>query len=291
MPDLSRVSELPLLPSRTENTNKGDYGRVLIIAGSRGMSGAAILCGSAALRAGAGLVFLAVPESTLSIVSTVNPCYLTYPMSEDVDGRLSGQCLDELLDKANACDVVAIGPGLSTGEEREQIVGALLQHVSVPMILDADALNVLPNQMEFLRNRHAPTVLTPHPGEFSRLTGLDISTIQQEREEHSVHFASENKVTLILKGNSTVVTDGSKVFINETGNPGMATGGTGDVLTGLIAALIGQGMSVFEAAQLSVYLHGLSGDLASEVLGEHSLIASDLIDYLPTAFQEHSASE
>ena len=185
----------------------------------------------------------------------------------------------------HASDVVALGPGLGRNEALTALVTAVLAHTTAPVVLDADGLNALQGHTDRLRRRSAPLILTPHPGEFARLLGSDVAAVQARRQALAVSFAAEHRVILVLKGQHTLVTDGRRLYTNTTGNPGMATGGTGDVLTGLIAALLGQGLQPFAAAQLGVYLHGLAGDLARDKLGEVSLIASDLLRYLPRAFR------
>jgi NAD(P)H-hydrate epimerase len=248
------------------------------------MSGAAILCASGALRSGAGLVTLAVPEAILPIVAGANPCYMTAPLPQDQAGRLAVAALTHLVALIEARDVAALGPGLGQGEGLAQLISAVLDQTSQPLVLDADALNALGANPEVLRRHTGRLILTPHPGEFARLSGAPLAEIQVRREDHAVRFAAQYGVVLVLKGHQTVVTDGRQLYVNTTGNPGMATGGTGDVLTGVIAALVGQGLDRFAAAQLGVHLHGLAGDLARDDLGEVSLIATDLLDYLPRAF-------
>ena len=279
------VAAVPKLPPRTPDSHKGDFGRVLIVSGSRGMSGAAILCATAALRGGAGLVRVAVPGDILPIVAGGNPCYMTTALPHDEQGHLAAGAAADVLHWASASDVIAAGPGLGATPAVAAVVRALLSDTTAPLVLDADALNVLAGQTEVLRGRAVPPILTPHPGEFSRLTGRKISDEPAERLASAVSFAADHGVVLVLKGHGTVVTDGRRAYVNTTGNPGMATGGSGDVMTGLIAALLGQHLEPFAAAQLGVYLHGLAGDLARDDLGEVSLIASDLIAYLPRAFR------
>ncbi|HZV06062.1 MAG TPA: NAD(P)H-hydrate dehydratase [Gemmataceae bacterium] len=283
------VTDVPRLAPRPLDSNKGSYGRVLVVAGSRGMSGAAVLCASAALRGGAGLVRLAVPEDILPIVAAANPCYTTAPLPQDAHGRLSSAALNELIDLVHRNSVAAIGPGLGQSNDLGDMLATLLDQTTTPLVLDADALNVLVGKLDALRKHQGPIVLTPHPGEFARLLGCDIPKVQAHRQELAAEFARTHGVVVVLKGYGTVVTDGHRVYVNTTGNPGMASGGTGDVLGGLIAALIGQKLEIFAAAQLGVYLHGRAGDLAREQTGEVSLIASDLLDILPRAFQGHAA--
>jgi len=280
------VHNLPRLPPRPADAHKGLFGRVVAVAGSRGMSGAAVLCASAALRGGAGLVTLAVPQEILPIVAGANPCYMTAPMPQD-EGRLAGEALSELCRVAEGATALAVGPGLGQSAALSSLLVSLLEQTRQPLVLDADALNGLVPHREVLARRPG-LVLTPHPGEFGRLTGLDTKQVQARRQELALAFAAEHRVVLVLKGHGTIVTDGRRVFTNPTGNPGMATGGCGDVLTGLIAALLAQGLEPFAAAQLGVFLHGRAGDLARDRLSEASLIASDLLDDLPVAFRERA---
>jgi NAD(P)H-hydrate epimerase len=283
-----RVTEVPRLPPRPLDANKGTFGRVLIVAGSRGMSGAAVLCASAALRGGAGLVRLAVPESIWPLVVAANPCYTTAPLPSNESGQLGAAALSELVDLVKSNTSAALGPGLGQNAELGSLLSTILEQTTTPLVLDADALNALAaGQLAALRDHQGPLILTPHPGEFARLLGCDIPTVQAHREELGLRFAADHGVVLVLKGHRTVVTDGRRIYVNTTGNPGMATGGTGDVLAGLIAALLGQNLEPFAAAQLGAYLHGLAGDLACAEMGEASLIASDLLNYLPHAFAAH----
>jgi NAD(P)H-hydrate epimerase len=279
--NLELVTQLPRLAPRPADSNKGDFGRVLIVAGSRGMSGAAVLCGSAALRGGAGLVRAAVPTEILPIVAAANPCYLTAGLLQDDQGQLNKLAEPALLDLAKANDVVAAGPGLGQSPAITQLIVALLAQSTKPLVLDADGLNALQQAPGLLRRPAGTLVITPHPGEFARLVKKTVPEVQAHRQDLAVRFAADHRLVLVLKGHHTIVTDGRRVYVNQTGNPGMATGGTGDVLTGLIAALMGQDLEPFAAAQLGVHWHGLAGDLARDELGEVSLIASDLLDYLP----------
>jgi ADP-dependent NAD(P)H-hydrate dehydratase len=281
------VTELPRLAPRTVDGHKGTYGHVLVISGGRGMSGAAVLCGSAALRGGAGLVTVATPTEIVSVVAAGNPCYMTRPLPTDTDGRLSADALPVILGDAEAADVVAVGPGLGQSAGVASVVVKLVGRLPRPLVLDADGLNNLSGNVDLLRTRPAPTVLTPHPGEFARLTGRTIADVQANREGLAAEFAAAYKVVLLLKGPTTIVTDGRRLSRNTTGNPGMATGGTGDVLTGLTAALLGQGLDAFDAARLAAHLHGLAGDLARDELGEVAMIATDVLGHLPAAFRRH----
>lgn len=284
------IFEIPSLPPRSADANKGTFGRVLVVAGSRGMSGAAILCGTAALRGGAGLVRIATPASVQPIVAAGNPCYMTAPLPEDTEGILAPEAAEKLIALAGSSSVAAIGPGLSRSAALPDLLLSFLAQTTVPLVLDADALNALAGRTADLRLHHGPVVITPHPGEFARLLNCDIPTVQADRQMLAASFAATHGAIVVLKGHDTIVTDGQRLAVNATGNPGMATGGTGDVLTGLLAALLAQGLEPFAAARLAVHLHGLAGDLARDNLGEVSLIASDLLDYLPYAFLAHTPS-
>jgi ADP-dependent NAD(P)H-hydrate dehydratase len=269
---------------RAADSNKGDFGNILVVAGSRGMSGAAVLCGRAALRAGAGLVHVAVPLGVWPMVAAAEACYLTVPLPEDDQGRF-GDVLEQVLDVTAGKDVLALGPGLGRSPLLTKLVTGLVTGISLPIVLDADGLNALESQVDVLSQRTAPLILTPHPGEFARLLRTTTAAVQASRDEHALRFAEAHGVTLVLKGHRSVVTDGRRIYRNLTGNPGLASGGTGDVLTGVIAALLGQGLEPFAAAQLGVHVHGLAGDLARDEVGEISLIASDLLDHLPQVFR------
>jgi ADP-dependent NAD(P)H-hydrate dehydratase len=282
---LERITALPTLPKRPADSNKGMYGSVLVVAGSRGMAGAAALVGAGALRSGAGLVRVACPAEIQPTVATFEPSYMTYPLENDDEGLLrfkpARRALSRLLEHA---DVLAIGPGLGQSGEIRDLIHWVIEEVKVPTLLDADALNALAGQTETLADLRRPVVLTPHPGEFARLTGRSVAEIQAGREGHAAALAQADHLVILLKGVNTVVTDGRRIYVNNTGNPGMATGGAGDVLTGVIAALLGQKLPAFEAAQLGAYVHGLAGDISRDQNGEISLIAGDLVDSLPDAF-------
>ncbi|HEY3787530.1 MAG TPA: NAD(P)H-hydrate dehydratase [Urbifossiella sp.] len=281
------VDVLPWLPRRKFDSHKGSFGKVLIAAGGRGMSGAAILCGCGALRSGAGLVQVATPANVQAIVAAGNPCYTTFPIHQHADGTFSEQSATQVIDWAKSASALAIGPGLGHGADIagfvKQVVGELPQ---IPTVIDADGLNSLsPFQDEFSK-RSIPLILTPHPGEFCRLSGKSMAEIEAHRDDLAVDFAAKFSVVLLLKGAGTIVTDGRRLYRNTTGNPGMATGGSGDVLTGVIAALLGQRLSPFDAAVLGAWVHGRAGDLAARELGEIGMIAADLPGYLAQAFRE-----
>jgi hydroxyethylthiazole kinase-like uncharacterized protein yjeF len=270
------MDKLPGLPKRTAHAHKGDSGHVLIMAGSRGMAGAAVLAANGAYRGGAGLVTLAVPEDVVDIVASLQTCAIirALPLAPGVV----------------EADVAAIGPGLGLSPATGEAVRQFFAQTALPLVIDADGLNAFADQPDRLANGTTPRLLTPHPGELARLTKSTPEAVNRDRTKAAQEAAERFKSVVVLKGRGTVITDGKKTRVNESGNPGMATGGAGDVLTGLIAALIGQGLSLFDAASLGVHLHGRAGDLAAEKLGIHSLMATDLIDYLPAAFLEHGRS-
>jgi hydroxyethylthiazole kinase-like uncharacterized protein yjeF len=275
---------LPLLAPRSAESHKGDFGLALLIGGSRGMSGAIALAGKAALRSGAGLVTLAVPSSVQDVVASIEPSYMTHGLPE-TGGQIADGAADSLLALTQNATAVAIGPGLGRERGISNLVERIFRAVMQPMVVDADALFALAERPNAMSNPAAARILTPHPGEFERLTGK--RPAESERVSVAAEFASAAgaDTIVVLKGHRTVVTDGQRFSLNRTGNPGMATGGTGDVLTGIITALLCQGLAPFDAARLGVHVHGLAGDLAAEDLGQVSLIASDLIEYLPKAFR------
>ena len=251
------------------------------------MSGAAILCGIAVLKSGAGLCTVACPASIQPIVAAGFPCYTTHGLAEDETGTVSVAAIEPLLKLAAERTTVALGCGLGHSEGTKNLVQSLLKGLEKPIVLDADGLNALADTHDtMLTARSSPTILTPHPGEFARLTGEPTPTKHYERLRSATAFAAKHKFVLLLKGHRTIVTDGDRYYVNPTGNPGMATGGSGDVLTGVIAALLGQKLSAFDAAALGARIHGRAGDLAAENVGQVSLTASDLLKYLPDAFRE-----
>ncbi len=279
------IKNIPKLKPRKPDSHKGDFGRVCIIGGCTGMSGAAALAGRASLRAGAGLVRVAVPKSVLPIVASIEPSYTTIPLAEDSTGRISAKATNTILDAVNNNDCLAFGPGIGTSGALRLILETLLEQKNLRLLIDADGLNNLSAIKDWPDKLKADLVLTPHPGELKRLwKGLFREQLPPDRQDQAGKLAKLTKTVVVLKGMETVVTDGQKVYINKTGNPGMATAGSGDCLTGVITALIGQGLSNFDAAVLGVHIHGLAGDIAAEKLGQVSLIATDIIDSLPEAF-------
>jgi len=279
------IKSIPKLKPRAVDAHKGDFGRVCIISGSFGMSGAAALAGRAALRAGAGLVRVAVPKSVLPIVASIEPSFTTIPLAEDGTGRISEKAINTVLSAAGENDCLAFGPGIGTSSQLRSILRSLIEQKQLRLLIDADGLNNLSKIKDWPKRLKAELVLTPHPGEMKRLwSGLFREQLPHDRRDQAGKLAQQTKTTVALKGAGTVVTDGQKVYINKTGNPGMATAASGDVLTGVITALMGQGLSNFDAAVLGVYVHGLAGDIAAEKTGQVGLIATDIIDSLPAAF-------
>ncbi|MFA5554345.1 MAG: NAD(P)H-hydrate dehydratase [Phycisphaerae bacterium] len=279
------VKDIPKLKPRASDTHKGDFGKVCIIAGSFGMSGAAALAGRSALRSGAGLVRVATPKNVLPIVASIEPSYTTIPLAEDAKGRISKKALTTILEAAadNVC--LAFGCGVGISPDIKYVLESLISKETLRIVIDADGLNNLAKTKNWPNILKADVVLTPHPGEIKRLwAGLYRDQIPADREQQAAELARRTKTTVVLKGAGTVVTDSEKIYINQTGNPGMATAGSGDVLTGIITALIGQGLTNFDAAVYGTYIHGLAGDIAAEKLGQVSLMATDIIDALASAF-------
>lgn len=284
---LERIEKLPAWPRRGVEAHKGTFGRALIVAGSRGLTGAAILAGCGALRAGAGLVSLGVPEPAYPIVAAAEPCYMVRPFPAGEEGQFGLPAIEPLLVWAGQMSAVAIGPGCGTGPAVASLVGRLHAELTQPLVVDADGLNCLARAgLDTRRDPAGPRVFTPHPTEFGRLFGCSPATVQQDRVELAARLAREWRVVVVLKGSGTVITDGQRVAVNPTGNPGLATGGTGDVLTGVITALLAQGCPAFDAAQLGVWLHGRAADLAVQELSQPGLIASDLPRWLCRAWLE-----
>jgi NAD(P)H-hydrate epimerase len=278
------------MPSRPSASHKGTYGRVFIVAGSTGMTGAAALASEAALRAGAGLVTLAIPNHLNPILEGLLPEVMTLPLPETDDGSLAASATSTILEFAERTkSVLAIGPGLSQNPETVTLVHQLVhenqdQELGLRMVIDADGLNALAQAREHLSSLSKEAVLTPHPGEMARLTNTPIPILETNRISTAQQFANDHGVTLVFKGAPTVTSaPNGNLWVNSTGNPGMATGGMGDVLTGIIAGLMAQGIPSESAAALGVYLHGLAGDIAAEALGMHGLIASDVLKAVPQA--------
>ncbi|NQT13813.1 MAG: NAD(P)H-hydrate dehydratase [Planctomycetes bacterium] len=276
----------PRLPDRAAESHKGDFGLALLVGGSRGMAGAVGLAGMAALRGGAGLVRLAVADVCLDTVAGFEPSYMTVPLPSDPAGRIALGARRRIAELAETATVVACGPGMGRSPGIDALVRWLYANVDKPMVVDADGLNALAAFPEAIPPPGGPRILTPHPGEFARLLGTG-PVGPRKADAAAVHLAARLGAVVVLKGHKTCVTDGQSHWINTTGNPGMATGGSGDVLTGLIAALVSQGLAPLDAARLGVFLHGLAGDLAADALGQESVIASDLVRFLPEAFKQY----
>ena len=284
---MRQINDIPKLPPRKNDAHKGDFGKVCIIAGSFGMAGAAALAGKAALRAGAGLVRVATPKSSLPVVASIEPSYTTIPLAEDSDGRISAKAINPILKIIPQNDALAFGPGIGTGRQVRSILETLIKQENLRLLIDADGLNNLTKIKDFPQKAKANLILTPHPGEMKRLwQSLFREPLPTERQQQAIQLAKKTNTTIVLKGAQTIVTDSQKIYINNTGNPGMATAGSGDVLTGVITALMGQRLNNFDAAVLGVYVHGLAGDIAAENRGQISMIATDIIEALPKAFMK-----
>jgi ADP-dependent NAD(P)H-hydrate dehydratase / NAD(P)H-hydrate epimerase len=286
---LTREDMRDLVPARTADSHKGDFGRVLVIAGSFGRAGAAHLAGLGALRSGAGLVTIATPRSCVPMIAALAPEYMTEPLDETPTGTIDYAALDRVLDiKA---DVIAVGPGLGQSPGTAAFVQGLLERVGVPLVLDADALNAFAGEPDRLVGRDGvDVIITPHPGEMARLLGISVEAVQHNRLRHATDFAASHRLHVVLKGHRTVIAGpDNRAFINLTGNSGMATGGTGDLLTGMVAAWFAQLLDAEAACRLAVYLHGSAGDLAEADEGEVALIAGDVASRLGDALMELTA--
>ncbi len=272
---------------RRLNSNKGDFGRILILAGSAGFSGAAVLCGLGAIRSGAGLVTLGIPKGVNNAIIRIKPLeVMTLPLPETSSGSVSLKAYGKIKEFSKKVDLVIIGPGLTQDKSTQSLIRKLVVKVKKPLIIDADGLNALAGNLDLLP---PGSILTPHPGEMARILRIDISKVQVNRDKIAREFSKKYRVILVLKGYNTIVSDyWGNLYINRTGNPGMATAGSGDVLTGMIGAFLGQGLNNFEAAKYAVYLHGLAGDLAVKEKTQISLIASDIIDKIPNAIKKSS---
>ena len=269
-------------PKRDPAGHKGDYGHVLVIAGSGGYTGAAYLTSQAAILSGSGLVTLAIGRSLYEILAGKLTEVMVKPFFETKDYSLSLLAEKDILSFAEKCNVVAIGPGVSQNKETQNLIRNLVTKLNKLIVLDADGINALAGHLDILKNRKGNIILTPHPGEMAKLVGKEADEIQKNRKDIALNFASEYNTVLVLKGYRTIVADpNGEYYENQTGNVGMATGGAGDVLTGIIASFVGQGLDIFKASALAVYFHGLAGDLAKKEKGVLSLIATDLLNKLP----------
>ena len=271
--------------NRPDDSNKGTLGSLLCICGSYGMAGAAIMAGKAALRCGIGLLKIAVPKSIYPVCATNILESVYYPIEETSNGVISSKNTDFLLEMCEKSSAVLIGCGLSVCDDTKNLVQSVITNCEKPLVIDADALNCICNKPEILKNLKAPAIITPHPGEMARLLHSTPKTVNSNRENTAIDFAKKFGVVTVLKGAGTIIAspDG-EVYINHTGNSGMATGGSGDVLSGIIGSLLAQGASPINAAAAGVFLHGTIGDLAAEKLGKISMLPTDMIDMIPTAY-------
>ena len=271
--------------TRRANTSKGDYGRLLCIVGSKGMPGAASFCGKAAVQSGAGLVRIATAESVYPIVAGLLPDAVYYPMTENDNGSISASFSDDIVSLCEMSDAVVLGCGMGNNEETRCIVEAVLSKVKIPVVLDADAINAIADTPEILCKRECPIILTPHPGEMGRLIGKSAKDVQNTRLSTVKEFVSKYGVNIILKGANTICasTDGS-IYFNLNGNPGMAKGGSGDVLAGILGSFLAQGMNPADAMTCAVYIHGAAGDKAAQKFSQHSMTPSDIILELADVF-------
>lgn len=271
--------------NRPDDSNKGTLGSLLCICGSYGMAGAAIMAGKAALRCGIGLLKIAVPKSIYPVCTTNILESVYYPLEETSNGVISSKNTDFLLEMCEKSSAVVIGCGLSVCDDTKNLVQSVITNCKKPLVIDADALNCICNKPEILKNLKAPAIITPHPGEMARLLHSTPKAVNSNRENTAIDFAKEFGVVTVLKGAGTIIAspDG-EVYINHTGNSGMATGGSGDVLSGIIGSLLAQGAAPINAAAAGVFLHGTIGDLAAEKLGKISMLPTDMIDMIPTAY-------
>ena len=267
---------LSLLPDRNPWGHKGNFGKLLLLCGSRGYTGAAFFAAMGALRSGAGLVFLGVPESIYGIEAVKLNEPVIFPLP-DAGGRLSADAVPEILTRFPQMDAVLVGPGLGQSEGTLAVVRAVLEKAECPVVVDADGINVLSAHRDLLRGRKSPTILTPHDGEFARLGGV----IGEDRMAAAAALAEELGCVVLLKGHETCITDGTDGYLNPTGNPGMAVGGSGDVLAGVITALLGVGLPPLEAAACGAWLHGAAGDRCAAELGQYGMLPTDMLSALP----------
>ncbi len=272
---------------RSGDSHKGDFGKVLIIAGAKGYTGAAHLCAEACVRSGAGLVTLAVPDAVYPILARRSAEVMVKPFPSTRQGSFSLKALPELADFSKTQDVIAMGPGLTQNPETQKLIRAFITKTHhQPLVIDADGLNALKGHLDILSACRDRAVLTPHAGEFSRLFNVKLSNDQKKRKALSLQLSRRHRVIILLKGNRTVVASPEgNIYVNLTGNPGMASGGSGDVLTGIIAALLGQGFSVWDAARFAAFVHGKAGDAAAANIGQIGMTASDIIKFLPLTYK------
>lgn len=274
--ELSHADVMSLLPDRDPDSHKGDYGKVLLLCGSIGYTGAPALAAMGALRVGAGLVYVGVPESIYQIeaIKMTEPIVLPLPRQA---GTFSSEAIDDIKVLLQNKDALLIGPGIGRSFGASAVTEYVLKNFTGTVVLDADGINCMCAHKDILRGRTGNTILTPHEGEFSRLTGKPITDRVMEAKE----LALDLGVIIVLKGHRTVITDGKTVCLNTTGNPGMAVGGSGDILAGMITGLVGQGIPVLEAAAAAVWLHGAAGDVCADEIGQYGMIPTDLLNVIP----------
>lgn len=273
---LDHESVLSMLPDRDPWGYKGNYGKLLLLCGSRGYTGAAALSAIGALRSGAGLVFLGVPESIYAIEAVKLTEPIVFPLP-DKDGMLSCEAVHEIRQRLDGKDAVLLGPGLGCCEGVAEAVRSVLENFKGPVVIDADGINILSQHKDILRGRKAPTILTPHDGEFMRLGGV----INNDRHTAAATLARDLGAIVLLKGHRTVITDGTVSYENRTGNPGMSVGGSGDVLSGILVSLLGQGLAPLDAAACAAWLHGKAGDMCAQEIGQYGMLPSDMLKVLP----------
>ena len=276
MKELNHEKVLSILPDRDDFAHKGDFGKTLLLCGSRGYTGAAALAAMGALRSGAGLVFLGVPESIYAIEAVKLTESIVFPLPDE-NGMLSGAAVPQILERLPRMDAVLIGPGLGQSAGTLAAVKAVLEGFDGPVVVDADGINILAAHKDILRGRAVSTILTPHDGEFARLGGV----VGNDRAAAAENMARQLGCIMLLKGHETVITDGVETYINHTGNPGMAVGGSGDVLAGILVSLLGQGIAPLEAAACGAWLHGAAGDLCAARMGQYGMLPGDMVSALP----------
>ena len=276
MESLTHEKVLNILPDRDPFAHKGKFGKILLLCGSEGFTGAAALASMGALRSGAGLVFLGVPRSIYTIAAVKLMEAIVFPLPDE-GGKLSSDAIAEIQDRLPKMDAVLVGPGLGQSRGVSDVVKAVLETAECPVVLDADGINVMAKHKNVLRGRKAPTILTPHDGEFVRLGGIP----GEERVAAAEQMAKDLGIIMLLKGHRTTITDGSTTYINRTGNPGMAVGGSGDVLAGIIVSLLGQGIAPLEAAACGAWIHGAAGDRCAAEMGQYGMLPTDMLNILP----------
>lgn len=282
------------LPQQLKRTNshayKNQFGHALILAGSKRMMGAAALTCLAAMRSGAGLITLGIPESLNSLAQKkISATVMTFPLKESLQQTLAGVAFSQIKKEVDSYQVITLGPGLSTHSNTQNLINKIISSFEIPLIIDADGLNAVALNPKVLLKTSSPKILTPHIGEMARLTGLKKSVIEKDREKITHNFAKKYQCVILLKGKDTIVASPEDIYINKTGNAGMATAGSGDILTGIITAFLAQGLSAFDATKWGAYFHGFAGDLAAKNLTQTAMIATDIIKFIPKTFKKLKA--